>query len=165
MLFDSICKIDASVRRSDAGGGSGGRNRDRTAMPAERSTQRGTIFAVAGQKRLTAMKTTETDRVGIFPVASFRGVQPTGIAICERGRMCVWFPRRHEGVSCSVTEIFGGGFSERALCAGYEKSFEAGTAGRTPLPFTTAASVLPTPAFPRRRGRMAFPVDSIKLPL
>lgn len=46
MLFDSICKIDASVRRSDAGGGSGGRNRDRTAMPAERSTQRGTIFAV-----------------------------------------------------------------------------------------------------------------------
>ena len=71
------------------------------------------------------MKTTETDRVGIFPVASFRGVQPTGIAICERGRMCVWFPRRHDGVSCSVTEIFGGGFSERALCAGYEKSFEA----------------------------------------
>lgn len=145
MLFDSICKIDASVRRSDAGGGSGGRNRDRTAMPAERSTQRGTIFAVAGQKRLTAMKTTETDRVGIFPVASFRGVQPTGIAICERGRMCVWFPRRHDGVSCSVTEIFGDGFSERALCAGYEKSFEAGTAGRTPLPFTTAASVYRLP--------------------
>ena len=153
MLFDSICKIDASVRRSDAGGGSGGRNRDRTAMPAVRSTQRGTIFAVAGQKRLTAMKTTETDCVGILPVTSFLGVQPTGIAICERGRMCVWFPRRHDGVS------------ERALCAGYEKSFEAGTAGRTPLPFTTAASVLPTPAFPRRRGRMAFPVDSIKLPL
>ena len=96
---------------------------------------------------------------------SFLGVQPTGIEICERGRMSVWFPRRHDGVSCSVTEIFGGGFSERALCAGYEKSFEAGTAGRTPLPFTTAASVLPTPAFPRRRGRMAFPVDSIKLPL
>ena len=129
MLFDSICKIDASVRRSDAGGGSGGRNRDRTAMPAVRSTQRGTIFAVAGQKRLTAMKTTETDCVGILPVTSFLGVQPTGIAICERGRMCVWFPRRHDGVSCSVTEIFGGGFSERALCAGYEKSFEAGTAG------------------------------------
>ncbi len=146
-------------------GGSGGRNRDRTAMPAVRSTQRGTIFAVAGQKRLTAMKTTETDRVGILPVTSFRGVQPTGIAICERGRMCVWFPRRLDGVSCSVTEIFGDGFSERALCAGYEKSFEAGTAGRTPLPFTTAASVLPTPAFPRRRDRMAFPVDSIKLPL
>ena len=104
-------------------------------MPAERSTQRGTIFAVAGQKRLTVMKTTETDRVGILPVTSFRGVQPTGIAICERGRMCVWFPRRHDGVSCSVTEIFGDGFSERALCAGYEKSFEAGTAGRTPLPF------------------------------
>ena len=74
------------------------------------------------------MKTTETDRVGILPVTSFRGVQPTGIAICERGRMCVWFPRRHDGVSCSVTEIFGDGFSERALCAGYEKSFEAGTA-------------------------------------
>ena len=67
------------------------------------------------------MKTTETDRVGILPVTSFRGVQPTGIAICERGRMCVWFPRRHDGVSCSVTEIFGDGFSERALCAGYEK--------------------------------------------
>ena len=72
------------------------------------------------------MKTTETDRVGILPVTSFRGVQPTGIAICERGRMCVWFPRRHDGVSCSVTEIFGDGFSERALCAGYEKILRGG---------------------------------------
>lgn len=137
---------------------------ERRCLPREARSE-ALSLPVAGQKRLTVMKTTETDRVGILPVTSFRGVQPTGIAICERGRMCVWFPRRHDGVSCSVTEIFGDGFSERALCAGYEKSFEAGTAGRTPLPFTTAASVLPTPAFPRRRGRMAFPVDSIKLPL
>lgn len=143
----------------------GGRNRGRTAAPAAEKRAAGHYLCRSGQKRLTAMKTTEVDCVGILPVTSFRGAQPTGIAICERGRMCVWFPRRHDGVSCSVTEIFGDGFSERALCAGYGKSFEAGTVGRTPLPFTTAASVLPTPAFPRRRGRMAFPVDNIKLPL
>ena len=111
MLFDSICKIDASVRRSDAGGGSGGRNRDRTAMPAVRSTQRGTIFAVAGQKRLTAMKTTETDCVGILPVTSFLGVQPTGIAICERGRMCVGTT-----VSPVPSRKFSGAVSLSGLC-------------------------------------------------
>lgn len=130
------CGCRAAVR--------GGRNRGRTAAPAAEKRAAGHYLCRSGQKRLTAMKTTEADCVGILPVTSFRGVQPTGIAICERGRMCVWFPRWRDGVFCPVAEIFGDGFSGWALCAGYEKSFETGTAGRTPLPFTAAASVLPT---------------------
>lgn len=145
----------------------GGRNRDRTAAPAVEKRAAGHYLCRSGQKRLTAMKTTEADRVGIFPVTSFRGVQPTGIAICERGRMCVWFPRRRDGVSCSVAEIFGDGFSGRALCAGYEKSFGAGASGRTSLPFTTLPLFY---RFPHSRGGgdvslMAFPVNRMKLPL
>lgn len=115
MLFDSICKIDASVRRSDAGGGSGGRNRDRTAMPAERSTQRGTIFAVAGQKRLTAMKTTETDRVGIFPVASFRGVNPPELRSAREAGCASGF-RVGETASPVPSRKFSGTVFRGGLC-------------------------------------------------
>ncbi len=55
------------------------------------------------------MKTMVADRVGTLPVTSFRGMQPTGITICEKGRMFVCFPRWRDGVPYSVTEVLGDG--------------------------------------------------------
>lgn len=55
------------------------------------------------------MKTMVADRVGILPVTSFRGIQATGITICEKGRMFVCFPRWRDGVPYSVAEVFADG--------------------------------------------------------
>ena len=55
------------------------------------------------------MKTMVADRVGALSVTSFRGIQATGITICEKGRMFVCFPRWRDGVPYSVAEVFGDG--------------------------------------------------------
>lgn len=46
-------------------------------------------------------------------VVSFKGIQVTGIGICEKGRMFVNFPRWRDGVPFSVVEVLKDG-SHRA---------------------------------------------------
>lgn len=45
----------------------------------------------------------------IETVARFRGMQVTGITICEKGRMFVCFPRWRDGVRCTVAEVAADG--------------------------------------------------------
>lgn len=53
--------------------------------------------------------TTVSEQAGILRVAAFRGMQPTGIAICGDGRKFVCFPRWRECVPYSVAELLPDG--------------------------------------------------------